>query len=58
MDKIEDWEIAQMKDAKFRIDNFYKNGTYMDVTLMFEDLKKLILLLEKHMVKNENNKIS
>lgn len=58
-ESIEDWEIIRIKDVKYRLNSvFYRDGMYRDVGQMFEDLKQMVHLLEKHVVKNEKNNIS
>jgi hypothetical protein len=55
MEKVDEWEITRVKDVKYRLSDYYRDGTYKNVAQMFEDLKQMVHLLEKHVVKNEKN---
>jgi len=55
----DEWEIARIKDVKYRVNTeYYRDGMYKDVPQMFEDLKQMVHLLEKHVVRNETNKVN
>ena len=55
---IEQWEVAKIKDVSFRLTHYYRDGIFRDVPEMFQDLKTMVHLLEKHVVKNEKYKSS